>query len=324
MSRIDKKEEANKVLSEIIVSSEILFSTGFIVNVCFYLFRSQPLLLAVDSVSLLIFMVLGILYHTRRISPNNVILAHIFVVSCNLCISTLEEAFLYLGDGRAMEAVLSNMCIFVVPIIMSVLTTVRMLPVILASFALVLFMTAAFIINGSIMPDRAMVLALIFYGAPIIVTRVIRVTRRVERENTIVMQERQELLRLLELEPEQVDIIRSASTGEADVRELMSRIGDKMARSITDKVKKSIISENSVRRILMEKHPDLTTSELEICFLILDGKTVSQICELRHVSSSTVTSVRCRLRKKIGLRQGDNLKNYLDSVINKSAADALK
>ena len=50
--------------------------------------------------------------------------------------------------------------------------------------------------------------------------------------------------------------------------------------------------------------------------LIVKDKTVSEICEIRHVSPSTVTSIRSRLRKKAGLRPEESLKSHLKSVVN--------
>ena len=49
---------------------------------------------------------------------------------------------------------------------------------------------------------------------------------------------------------------------------------------------------------------------------LVDDKTVSEICEIRHVSPSTVPSIRSRLRKKAGLRPEESLKSHLKSVVN--------
>ena len=60
-------------------------------------------------------------------------------------------------------------------------------------------------------------------------------------------------------------------------------------------------------------------AELHICVLIVMGKTVSDICYIRNVSQSTVTSVRCQLRKKFGLRKDEILQYHLRSVVYNAA-----
>ncbi|MCQ1543716.1 LuxR family transcriptional regulator, partial [Bacteroides caccae] len=50
---------------------------------------------------------------------------------------------------------------------------------------------------------------------------------------------------------------------------------------------------------------------LNICRLILQDKTVSQICELLHRSSGNITSQRANIRAKLGLKKSDNLKEAL-------------
>ena len=64
---------------------------------------------------------------------------------------------------------------------------------------------------------------------------------------------------------------------------------------------------DTIRRI----YPNLSPSELNICRLILQDKTVSQICELLHRSSGNITSQRANIRAKLGLKKSDNLKEAL-------------
>ena len=56
---------------------------------------------------------------------------------------------------------------------------------------------------------------------------------------------------------------------------------------------------DTIRRI----YPNLSPSELNICRLILQDKTVSQICELLHRSSGNITSQRANIRAKLGLKK---------------------
>ena len=57
--------------------------------------------------------------------------------------------------------------------------------------------------------------------------------------------------------------------------------------------------------------PELSPSELSICRLIVQDKTVSQICEILHRSSGNITSQRSSIRSKLNLDKNDNLKEIL-------------
>ena len=89
-----------------------------------------------------------------------------------------------------------------------------------------------------------------------------------------------------------------------------------MRDTLVSQVKHVIHSEEMVREAIRERHPELTDAETEVALLIVADKTVSEICEIRHVSPSTVTSIRSRLRKKAGLHPGESLKSHLKSVAN--------
>lgn len=61
---------------------------------------------------------------------------------------------------------------------------------------------------------------------------------------------------------------------------------------------------------------DLTKSEKEICKLILEGKTLKEICLLLDKSESNVTSQRCHIRKKLNMNRKDDLKRTLETKIS--------
>ena len=89
-----------------------------------------------------------------------------------------------------------------------------------------------------------------------------------------------------------------------------------LSRRLVSQVKHVIHSEEMVREAIRKRHPELTDAEAEVALLIVKDKTVSEIYEIRHVSPSTVTSIRSRLRKKAGLRPEESLKSHLKSVVN--------
>lgn len=60
---------------------------------------------------------------------------------------------------------------------------------------------------------------------------------------------------------------------------------------------------------------DLTNSEKDICKLVLQGKTLKEICAQLDKSESNITSQRCHIRKKLNMERKDDLKRTLEMKI---------
>lgn len=65
---------------------------------------------------------------------------------------------------------------------------------------------------------------------------------------------------------------------------------------------------------LLEKHPDLTPTDLKHCALIKLNFDSKEMSHLLGISINSVHMARSRIRKKIGLQRNDNLTNYLTLI----------
>jgi len=65
---------------------------------------------------------------------------------------------------------------------------------------------------------------------------------------------------------------------------------------------------------LIQHFPNLTKGERELCKFIRMNKSIKEIMDLKGVSSAAVRSMRYRIRKKIGLAQGEELEQVLQQV----------
>ncbi len=316
MSKNDKKS-IYQVLSQIVWFSTVFFCAGIIVNLLFFMKTTYTPLIVVNVASMVIFLIIALLYRCRRISPNMAILVHVLTISVNLAYYNIYAA-LYMDDVlRAMESIYINMCIFLALGILSAIIKYRHLPAIISVLGVASYIAAVIIIGDDQVFNAFLILILVFIATPVVLTRVLNATRSIDRENMIVIQERQELLRLLAIEPEHIDLIRGSNFNRQEAAELVDRMDASMREVIVSRVKDSIRTDEKIRSALVSACPSLTGSELEICCSIIDGKTVSEICEARHVSPSTVTSVRSHIRYKMGLKRGDSLRPHLLSLVNR-------
>ena len=91
----------------------------------------------------------------------------------------------------------------------------------------------------------------------------------------------------------------------------MSRNDDiAFIKQIKDKIENNCNYAEDIRT----KHPKLTAAELRICCYIVEGKSSAEMAELMQVGVSTITSYRSRIRTKLGIHKGRNLRVYLDSI----------
>jgi DNA-binding CsgD family transcriptional regulator len=69
------------------------------------------------------------------------------------------------------------------------------------------------------------------------------------------------------------------------------------------------------RRRLSSKYLNLTPKEIQVSYLIKEGKTTKEIAEMMTISEATVSLHRDHIRKKLGLNNKKiNLISYLDSL----------
>ncbi len=109
-----------------------------------------------------------------------------------------------------------------------------------------------------------------------------------------------------------------------NVRELVMPQVEKLKKAISDARQKAYLSvlESNLNEIispfahrLSSKYSTLTPTEIQMAFLIRDGKTTKEIAELLNLSGRTIESHRQSIRMKMGIRNRKaNLRSHLLSM----------
>lgn len=115
-----------------------------------------------------------------------------------------------------------------------------------------------------------------------------------------------------------MNLIRGEDHSPEKLEELINYMDGRLRTRIVERVRESIMSQENVLSALRDYYPFLSEAESQVCYWIIKGKTVSEICEIRHVSPSTVTSMRSRLRGKMKLSKQESLRSHLLSIVNRS------
>ena len=65
--------------------------------------------------------------------------------------------------------------------------------------------------------------------------------------------------------------------------------------------------------------PTLTPTELEVCRLIVAGKTLNEIAGITGKNANNISSVRIHIRRKLGLKPSDDLRQSLEKMCGKGS-----
>ncbi|MBL7999396.1 MAG: response regulator transcription factor [Candidatus Kapabacteria bacterium] len=73
---------------------------------------------------------------------------------------------------------------------------------------------------------------------------------------------------------------------------------------------------NQLKNILVQKHPQLSTTEMTICTYLCTNRSSKEIAGLMRLSVRTVEGHRKNIRTKLGLDPKENLIHYLQSLLH--------
>lgn len=293
--------------------STIFFVAGLSYDLALYIIAKDWIMCVVNSLAILSMIGVFIVYRIGKSIPDTGLLINMFVISFNLSLSIIYEGVSAQPD--ASFKVLLGMCICTVPIILSALTVSRWAPLTLTLIAVCSYTASALLLDDDKLFYSMPTLLLIYIGAPIALRSIIIVSHRLERQTTEVTEEKEEFLRLMNMSHDHLNFIEAK--GRKEAAELIDKLDAKIRDTLVLRMREAIISEESIKEALRKSYPSLTDAEIEVALLVVNDKTVSEICEIRHVAPSTVTSIRSRLRKKTGLAQGESLKCHLTAVVNR-------
>ena len=126
---------------------------------------------------------------------------------------------------------------------------------------------------------------------------------------------------LTEIKDDLLKVAQDMKTEEPDMSSLRRKI-----LILNNKIIENIFQDNSLKKFeehfdlvhnkfmehLTQKYPDLTSNERKMCAFIKMNLSSKEIAPLLSISTRGVETLRYRLRKKLGLKQEDNLTSFLN------------
>lgn len=309
-----KLTDIKTVMRSMCFYSVAFFSVGVIFDLVLYIIEAKLMLAAINILTLIVFAISMILYFSHRIDEYTTIFIQLIIIVFNILLSMLHEA--WLPDGDSKLNIIVNMCIYLVPVILSAISKYKYTPYFISVLGLSVYTFTCVMTDSKDMLAYLPTLMLVFIGIPVVLVNVIGVTTRIESENAKFMRQQEVLLETLDFDPKLLHLLDSDNMNQKHVTEFLDKLDGRLRDAIIARVREVMNTEEKAIKAISGVYPNLTTGEMDICLMILDGKTVSEICEIRHVSPSTVTSMRSRLRTKLGLSKGESLEGHLRSLVN--------
>ena len=136
--------------------------------------------------------------------------------------------------------------------------------------------------------------------------------------NKILQREEEELLQVLRINKKQIKAYVSLAKERHNVKQtehLLDLLGEASQKNVIDNVLQYIQTRELSKQNLERVFPELSSSEREICYLILQNKKLAEICVLLNKTESNITTQRGNIRKKLGMNPSDNLQKVLEKRI---------
>lgn len=141
-------------------------------------------------------------------------------------------------------------------------------------------------------------------------------TRQLQSDYDSIKEEEEELMRVLQLNKEQLKLyieLAKREYKEDETRLILAKFSEKTQKYVVDNVSKFIQTEKYNGERIEEHFPELSPSEREIVRLILRGHKLGAICTILNKSESNINTQRANIRRKLGLHPTDNLNKALES-----------
>ncbi|NMW76412.1 LuxR C-terminal-related transcriptional regulator [Phocaeicola vulgatus] len=256
---------------------------------------------------------LTILYFTKQIKTNTAFSAILFLTHIEICI---EMIYCSINDDYAFQRLLimSNMVISVLYIMISICAYMYKISIQLSFISVVSYIVCVIVTQGPFLTSFLPLIVIIYGMAAILGHLLNKNINSLLKEYNLLKAEEASLLKSLQMSRDELFAF-AQLVGNDNSKEkngtLLSILGEKTKKNLYAAIASHIKEEKSHIDVLRTVFPELSPSELSICRLIVQDKTVSQISEILHRSSGNITSQRSNIRSKLKLEKNDNLKEVL-------------
>lgn len=323
--------KTNDSLRIIFNLSTALYIVGLGIHFFFYAMEKKHVLMLLNGVSIVLYGTLYVILRFQKLDINRCMVYSCLVITINLGLSLLIEAKRNHGSESA-AIILADVGLGTFPIVAAGMTRVRHYPVYIGTILLGCYIAAAVWTKNELLYMRLPILSIMIVGISYGYSYLLQVNRHREEENARIrgeynrIQEEQEtVFQILRLTPEQWELMKEGRWNREQSEKLLENMKREDREKLVFQMRDIVQDDEEIKQNIRAKHPDLSKNDMDMCCMIAKGMTVSEISIASGLLRNSVTSRRCRLRKRLGLDAQQNLNEYLSSLgrnILKSAGDS--
>lgn len=215
--------------------------------------------------------------------------------------------------------IVGNTVLLMANLTFSLIAYLKNMPLILGSVSMMTYIACTVITGDVNLKNFAVLFMVMFLAVVILENLLIKSLHHLNEENSELKHE-EELFNVLKLDKEQIMAYVKLSKNQRGTQEtkvLLDMMNEDTRDNIIRNVMEVVTLMEMERNNLTTIFPELSPSEIEICRLIIMGKSLNEVCTILHKSESNITCQRSNIRKKLGLQSSDNLKKVLQERFNK-------
>lgn len=212
--------------------------------------------------------------------------------------------------------IVGNMVLLAVNLMFSLIAYLKRIPYVLGGMAIATYAACMFLTGDTALKNFFVLYLVMLLAISLLGSLLAGNIRRLNEENSAMKREEEEILHVLKIEKEQVlAYIRLAKQRHVteDTYRILDLLGERLRENVIHNVREAMVSKELERRRLSGIFPELTPSEIEICRLVILGKTLNEVCAILGKTEGNITSQRSNIRRKLGLKPSDNLKKVLQA-----------
>jgi DNA-binding CsgD family transcriptional regulator len=266
-----------------------------------------------NAVCLVAALVLWLLYRRGRISISVALTVQLLLAQADISAEMIYCA-LHPSEYHLMLTV-GNLVLAAVLVLFSVIAYMRVLPYILGGVTLAGYAVCMEMTGNMPLQNFFPVFLLCFLVLALLGNRLVHNFHRMEKENTILKEEEQEMLNMFRMNKKQfrayVELVKGKQTDTGKISEILSFMSEPQRRQLMETVSGYMTLENSAMDDMERAFPELSKAEHELVRLILAGRKQSEVLVLTGKTRGNITSTRTHIRRKLGLQPEDDLKKFL-------------
>lgn len=210
--------------------------------------------------------------------------------------------------------IMSNVKLSVLSIILPVCAYMYRVAIQLSVMTIAAYVACVLLTNGPFLKAYLPLIVMMFVIMPILGRLLHQNVRKLEQKHDILKTEEAELLNSLQVSRDELyafaKLVSSSDKGVIN-SSLLDVLGEQTRKNLYAATAAHFKEEKCKADVIKDYFPELTPTELVIAGLILQDKTIGEICETLNRSAGNITSHRSNIRAKLGLNKSNNLKEAL-------------